>query len=72
MMFAVQQQGEEGYDIRKALEFIIGSDPAYPGDAEIDEDHLTLWTEKEDPLFFSYMEKELAKIILEAISQIKG
>lgn len=40
LMFAIHQQGEEGYDIRKALQFIISSDPEYPHDADIDEDHL--------------------------------
>ncbi len=68
MMFAVQQQGEIGYDIRNALEFIIKSQPQWDTEFEVDEDALTLWTEKSDPIYFSYMEKELAKIILDAIS----
>lgn len=76
MMFAVQQQGEDGYDIRKALEFIIDSEPQYSksgpeSDEQLDEDHLQLWTEKSDPVRFSYMEKELARIILQAIKNLK-
>ena len=30
MMFAVQQQGSEGYDLRNALQFILDSEPRYP------------------------------------------
>lgn len=48
------------------------SDPLYEEGVELSESELVLWTEKEDPLLFSYMEKELAKIILEAITNIKG
>jgi len=72
LMFAVQQQRESGFDIRKALEFIISSEPVYKEGDTLQEADLRLWTEREDPLLFSFMEKELARMILEAITNIKG
>ena len=48
LMFAVQQQREDGYDIRKALEFIIASEPIYhntgsEADKALAADQLQLW-----------------------------
>ena len=74
LLFAIQQQGSEGYDIRKALEFIVKSEgaPEDNGDMNVDKEELMLWTERVDPSAFSYMERELARIILEAIQGLKG
>ena len=69
LLFAIQQQGSEGYDIRKALEYIHQSPdaPVDNGDDPLDKEQLSLWTDKVDPSKFSYMERELARIVLEAI-----
>ena len=72
LMFAVNEQKEDGYDIRKALDFIINSEPVYEKEDDIREEDLTLWTEKADPAKFSFMEKELATMLLQAIQNFKN
>ena len=72
LMMAIQQQKLDGYDIRAALNFIINSEPKYETTGEesykpLSASDLSLWTNKGEPLEYSYMEKELARVILEAV-----
>lgn len=50
----------------------MASDPAYDEKVPLIDDDLMLWTERSDPTKFSYMEKELARLMLEAIENVKG
>ena len=72
LMFAIQQQNEKGWDIKEALRFMIGDDFDEQAEVELTESERKLGLENKDPSHFTFLEKYLAKMILSAISNLKG
>ena len=67
LMFAIQQQGDKGWDIEVALNFIIDQPSDDYTEKPLPEEQKKLALSKQDPFQFSYLEKYLAKMIKCAI-----